>query len=198
MSGEEGKECGVRRRQGEKLINVCVQPDTGNNGLSVMVWDAIHHGGRVSWLWWMKPWTNIGTSRSWGIKCCYWRRGCLDVTFCTSMAMPHPIQHVTRQLFWANRMLMSWTGQLEVQTWTQLSMVGTTCQSGSETWMTPFHRSWAKQYCPPKSGLQFGQEGCRPLSRACLVVSGLFWRLEAGTHATSVGVRRAILCSTNM
>ena len=35
-------------------------------------------------------------------------------------------------------------------------------------------------------------------SRACLVVSGLFWPLEAGTHATSVGVRSAISCSTNM
>ena len=38
-----------------------------------------------------------------------------------------------------------------------------------------------------RRGLQFGQEGCGPWSRACLVVSGLFWPLEAGTHATNVG-----------
>ena len=43
-----------------------------------------------------------------------------------------------------------------------------------------------------RRGLQFGQVGCGPWSRACLVVSGLLWPVEAGTHATSVGVRRAI------
>ena len=36
----------VRRRQGERLIDACVQPNDGNRGLSVMVWGAIHHGGR--------------------------------------------------------------------------------------------------------------------------------------------------------
>ena len=41
-----------------------------------------------------------------------------------------------------------------------------------------------------KRGLQFGQEDCGPWSRACLVVSGLLLPLEAGTHATSVWVRR--------
>ena len=44
-------------------------------------------------------------------------------------------------------------------------------------------------------GLQFGQDGCGPWSRACLVMSGLIWSLEADTHATSVGIRRAISCS---
>ena len=93
-------------------------------------------GIEVSWLWWVQPWTGIGTSRSWGIKCCHGRRGCLDVILCTSKTMPRPIQHVTRQPFWTNRMLRSWTGQLWVQTWTQLSMIGIKCQSGSETWMS--------------------------------------------------------------
>ena len=36
----------VRRRQGERLIDACVQPNDGNRGPSVMVWGAIHHGGR--------------------------------------------------------------------------------------------------------------------------------------------------------
>ena len=36
----------VRRRQRDRLIDACVQPDDGNRGSSVMVWGAIHHGGR--------------------------------------------------------------------------------------------------------------------------------------------------------
>ena len=47
-------------------------------------------------------------------------------------------------------------------------------------------------------GLQFSQEGWGPWSKVCLVVSGLFWPLEAGTHTTNLVFRRAISCSTNM
>ena len=36
----------VRRRQGERMIDACVQPNDGNRGPLVMVWGAIHHGGR--------------------------------------------------------------------------------------------------------------------------------------------------------
>ena len=36
----------VCRRQGERPIDACVQPNGGNRGPSVMVWGAIHHGGR--------------------------------------------------------------------------------------------------------------------------------------------------------
>ena len=36
----------VRRRQGERLIDTCVQPKDGNRGPSAMVWCAIHHGGK--------------------------------------------------------------------------------------------------------------------------------------------------------
>ena len=36
----------VRRRQGERLIDACVQPNDGSRGPSVMVWGAIHHVGR--------------------------------------------------------------------------------------------------------------------------------------------------------
>ena len=38
----------VRRRQGERLIDACVQPNDGSRGLSVMVWGEIHHGGGVN------------------------------------------------------------------------------------------------------------------------------------------------------
>ena len=143
---------------GERLIAACVQTNDGNRGPSVMVWGAIHHGGGVSWSWWMEPWTGIGTSRSWGIKCCHGRRWCLDITLCISKTMPHPIQHVTRQPLWTNRMLRSWTGQIEIQTWTQLSMFGIKYQSGSETWMTPL---------PPNR--RFEQNGRH-------IVLGRFWR----------------------
>lgn len=36
----------VRRRQGERLIDACIHPTVGNRGPSVMVWGAIHHGGK--------------------------------------------------------------------------------------------------------------------------------------------------------
>ena len=100
------------------------------------------------------------------LKCCHGRRGCLDVTLCTSKTMPRPIQHVTRQPFWTNGMLRSWTGQLGIETWTQLSMFGIKCQSGSETWMTPppfhFHCSWTKQCCPPGVGCSSARKGVDP------------------------------------
>ena len=111
------------------------------------------------WSWWMELWTGISTSRSWGIKCYHGWQGCLDITLCTSKKMPHPIQHLTRQPFWTNGMFRSWTGQFGVQTWTQLSMFGIKCQSGSETWMTPFHHSWTKQCCPPGVGCSSAKMG---------------------------------------
>ena len=36
----------VRLRQGERLIDACIQPNDGNRGPSVMVCGEIHHGGR--------------------------------------------------------------------------------------------------------------------------------------------------------
>ena len=146
----------VHGRKGERLIDACVQPNGGNRGPLVMVWGAIHHGGGVSWSWWMEPWTGIGTSRSWGIKCCHGRRGFEGVALCTSKIMPRPIQHVARQPFWTNGILRLLTGQLGVQTWTQLSVFGIKCQSGSP----PFHHSWTKQCCPP--GCSSARKGADP------------------------------------
>ena len=126
----------VHHRQGERLIDACVQPNDGNRGPSVIVWGAIHHGrrselvvveGTMNWHRYIQTLRN---------QMLPWATGCLDVTLCMSKTMSHPIQHVTRQPFWINRMLRSWTGQLGIQTWTQLSMLGIKCQSGSETWMT--------------------------------------------------------------
>ena len=152
----------VRRRQGERLIDVCVQPNDGNRGPSVMVWGAIHHGGRNELVM-----VDGAINRNRYIQILRnqmlpWRRGCLDVTLCMSKTMPRPIQHVTRQPLWTDRMLRSWTGQLGIQTWTQLSMFGIKCQSGSETWMTPFHRSWTKQWCPPGVGCSSARKGADP------------------------------------
>ena len=129
----------VRRRQGERLIDACVQPNDGNRGPSVMVCGAIHHGGRGELLvvdGAMNQHRYIQILRNQMLP---WVTGCLDVTLCTCMSktMPRPIQQVARQSFWTNRILRPWTGQLGVQTWTQLSMFGIKCQSGSETWMTP-------------------------------------------------------------
>ena len=75
----------VRHRQGKRLIDACVQPNVGNHDPSVMVWDAIHHEGRIELVVVDgASLTGIGTSRSWGIKCCHGRQGCLDVTLCVS------------------------------------------------------------------------------------------------------------------
>ena len=79
----------VRHRQEERLIDAWVQPNDENRGPSVMVWGAIHHGGRSE------------------LVVVDGQRGCLDEILCSSMTMPHPIQHMTRQPFWANRMLRS-------------------------------------------------------------------------------------------
>ena len=63
------------------------------HGVQSTMWEG------VTWSWWLELWTGIGTSRSWGIKCCHERRWCLDVTLWTSKTMPHPIQQMTRQPF---------------------------------------------------------------------------------------------------
>ena len=130
----------VRRRQGERLIDACVHPNDGNRGPSVMVWGAIHHGGRSELVvvdGAMNQHQYIQILRN---QMLYMRRGCLDVTLCMSKTMPCPIQHVTQQPYWTNRMLRSWTGQLGVQAWTQLNMFGIKCQSRSKTWTS--NGSW--------------------------------------------------------
>ena len=91
-------------------------------------------GGGMSWSWWVEPWNSIGTSRSWRIKCCHERRGCLKVTLCTSKTMPRPIQHVTRQPL-----------------------------DPRHGW-PPFHRtcSWTEQCCPPGMGCSSARKGADP------------------------------------
>ena len=125
----------VRRRQGERLIDACVQPNDWNRGPSVMVWSAIHHGGRSELVVVDGAMNRHRYMQILRNQMLPWATGYLGVTLCTSKTMPRPIQHVTRQTFWTNRMLRSWTGQLGVQTWAQLSMFGIKYQSGSETWM---------------------------------------------------------------
>ena len=83
----------VSHRQGERLIDACVQPNDGNRGPSVMVWGAIHHGGRSVLVVVDGVMKRQRTSRSWGIKCCHGRRG-VWTWLCVRTR-----QHVTRQLF---------------------------------------------------------------------------------------------------
>ena len=89
----------VRRRQGERLIDACVQPNDGNRGPSVMVWGAIHHGGRSELVvvdGAMNRHRYIQILRNQMLP---WATGCLDETLCTSKTMPRPIQHVTLHPF---------------------------------------------------------------------------------------------------
>ena len=105
----------VCRRQVKRLIDVCVQPNDVNRGPSVMVWGTIHHGGRGELVV-----VDVAMNRH---RCVHilrnqmlpWVTGVFGRK-CTSKTMPRPIQHVTRQPLWTNRMLRSWTGQLGVQT----------------------------------------------------------------------------------
>ena len=150
-------------------------------------------GGGVSWSWWMEPWTGIGTSRSWGIKCCHGRWGFLEVTLCTSKTMPHPIQHVTRQLFWIKQ-------DVEVMDWPARSP---DMYPIKHVWDQMSVRNWDMDD-PPSTVAELNNAvrqamGCSSArkgaswSRACLIVSGLFWPLKAGTHAASQGQKGNIM-----
>ena len=152
----------VRRRQWERLINARVQPNDGNRGPSVMVWGAIHHGGRSELIvvdGAMNRHRYIQILRNQMLPSA---TGVFGRYFVFLQDNAPLIQHVARQPFSNNRMLRSWTGQPGVQTWTQFSKFGIKCQSGSETWMTPSHHSWTKQFCPPGTGCSLARKGADP------------------------------------
>ena len=44
------------------LVDASIQTTAGSYGLSIIVWCAIHHGGRVNWCCWINPSTDSATS----------------------------------------------------------------------------------------------------------------------------------------
>ena len=120
----------VRRMQGERLIDACVQR---NEIVARQSWYGVQSTMGEEWAgrggWSHEPASvhqdpeesnvAMGDGGVWTELCVRPRQ------------IPCTIQHVTRQPFWTNRMLRSWTGQLGVQTWIQLSMFRIKCQSGS-------------------------------------------------------------------
>ena len=154
--------------------DACIQPSDGNDGPSVTVRGAIHHGGRCE-LVVLDGTLNcqhfimiIHDSRLLG------RQAFLNETLCISRAIPRPTKLVTRLLFWHHRMRRSWTGQLRVQAWTSLSMFGAKLgEGGSETLMSSIPLCQNCGMLSSRRELQFAQEGWGPGWRACYVVCSL-------------------------
>ena len=143
----------MRRKRGERLIDapslmmeiVACQSSCGVQ--STM-------GGGVSWSWLMEPWTGIGTSRSWGIKCCRGRRGCLDVTCVHPIQCPAPYCKWHGSLFgptwcWGHGLASS-----ESRHEPNWACLGSNVSLDPRHGWPPFHRSWTKQCCPPGVGRQ--------------------------------------------
>ena len=129
----------VRRRQVERLINACVQPNDGNCGPSVMVWGAIHHGERRELVvvdGAMNRHRYIQILRNQMLP---WATGVFgrNFVYVQDNALPHTARDTAAFLDQQDFEVMDWPARSSVQTWTQLSMFGIKCQSGSETWMTP-------------------------------------------------------------
>ena len=117
--------------QAKGLRDVCIHPTDGNRWPLVMVWGVIHHGGRseqvvldeaINWQrYFRRPHDSMLP----------WATGVFNENLYMSKIMPRPTHHVTRLLFWNNRMWKPRIGQLEVQEWTPLSMFETKSASGS-------------------------------------------------------------------
>ena len=97
----------VCRRQGERLIDGCVQPNDGNCGPSVMVWGAIQDGGRSELVvvdgvmnqhWYIKIPRNQMLPWATGVFGC-------NVVYVQDNAPPHTARDTAA--FWTNRMLRS-------------------------------------------------------------------------------------------
>ena len=86
----------------------CIKPTDGNRCPPVMMLDTIHHGGGVNCFCGMEPPTANASSGYSVIACFPVRCAFLEKTLYMSRTMLFPTQHVTRLLFWNNRMWMSW------------------------------------------------------------------------------------------
>ena len=113
----------VHHRQGDTLIDACIQPTDGNGGPSVMLWVPFSVVGGVKWWCWKKP--SVANARS-GFSAIIWflvRRAFFDETLCMFRTMSRPKHHVTPLIFWNNSTQRSWTGQPGVQNWTPSNML---------------------------------------------------------------------------
>ena len=102
----------VRCRQGERLVDACVQPNDGNHGPSVMVWAAIHHGGRSELVvvdGAMNRHQYIQIQRNQMLP---WATGCLDINLCTQdNAPPHTTRDTVAFLDQQDVEVMDWPAQ---------------------------------------------------------------------------------------
>ena len=88
-----------RRRKRERLRDACIQPRGGNHGSSVMVWVAIHRGGRSELLVQDGTFNRQSHFGFFHDSMLPWAMGVLDETMCMSrtIATPHIAREMTLQ-----------------------------------------------------------------------------------------------------
>ena len=115
----------MRRRQGERLRNACIQGTRGNRGPSEMVWGAIIHGGGATWSSWMGRWTGNATSRFWGITCYHGGEGVIGRSF--AFVQDNAPSHIARDTGHFCTKVMDWhtmspgINAIEHGNWDQMS-----------------------------------------------------------------------------
>ena len=134
---QSGRVC---RRQGERLIDACVQPNDGNRGPSVMVWGEIQNRGRSELVV-----VDGAINRHWYIQILRnqmlpWATGVFgrNFVYVQDDAPPHTARDTASFLDQQDVKVMDWPARSpDMNPIEQLSMFGIKCQSRSETWMTP-------------------------------------------------------------
>ena len=171
-----------------RLIDACIQPTDDNCGPFVMVWGAIHHGGRSELLVLDGTLNCQCYIRLWNSKlACATGVFGQNSVYVQNNATPHRARDTTVLLlfFCQNRIWRSWTGRFGVQIWTTLSMYWN--QTG--VWVIDInHLLPMCQNCgmlSSRRGLQFAQEGWGPWWRACQIVCVLCSPPEGVTYSIS-------------
>ena len=154
---------GVRRRQEERLTDACIHPNDGNRGLSVMVWGAIHHGGRCELVLVdgaMNQHRYIQIMRNQMLS---WATGMFGLKFMyvQDNAPPHTTRDTVAFFDQQDVEVMDWQARSPnmnpiEHVWDQMSV-------------------WIRDLDDPQSTVAernnaVRQEGCGPWSRPCLVV----------------------------
>ena len=164
----------VRRRQEEKLIDASVQPNNGNRGPSVMVWGAIHHGGRSELVV-----VDGAMNRHWYIQILRnqmlpWATGLFgrNFSYVQDNASPHTARDMAAFLDQQDVEVIDWPARSHEPNW---ACLGSNVSLDPRHGWPPFHRSWTKQCCPPGVGCSSARKGVDPgLEHApsCQVSSG--------------------------